>query len=148
MYKPRVYGASMLHHYGLWQVLAKDPDWDFVEWTASWPNVDEIHQDMAGEPVKDEVLINSWMNNVNEVLGSDFVLLYAGNAPKLRGALIEAGVAIGAGIPVCTVGLPLDHTWRFHRQVKCFATLQEAKLYLYRYTVAVPPNSRKRKESE
>src|SRR5262249_13197224 len=100
-----------------------------------------------GEPVKDEVLINSWMTNVNEVLGSDFVLLYCmGGGERLRGALIECGVAIGAGIPVCTVGLPEDHTWRFHRQVKCFDDLVAARHYLYKYTTMAPPNSRKRRE--
>jgi len=137
----------MLHHHALWQMLRTDPDWGFVEWTASWPNKAEIHQDLAGEQVSEEALVNSWMDNVNEVLSSDFVLLYAGQAPRLRGALIEAGVALGAGIPVCTVGLPLDHTWRHHRQVRWFPNLAEARFHLFKYTIAVPPNSRKRKES-
>jgi len=146
VYKPKIYTASKLRHYQLWQVLRKDPDWDFAEWTATWPQASNVANELAGEPVSEQEYCEAWMGNVNEVLNSDFVLLYKELTDKLRGALVECGVALGAGIPVCAVGLSLEHTWRHHKQVKCFDTLREARLYLYKYTVAVPPNSRKRRE--
>jgi hypothetical protein len=146
MYRPKVYTASHLKHQAMWNTIRTEPDWDFIDWTATWPNCPFAAKELAGEHVPDEAYTNAWMEGVNEVLSSDFVLLYSGGEERLRGALVECGVALGVGIPVCAVGLPPDHSWRYHRQVKCFRSLREARYHLFKYTVAVPPNSRKRRE--
>ena len=145
MYKPKVYTASKLRHIRLWRTLYDDADWNFVEWTASWVKDHAALAEANGEPVTSRQYQDGWVDNINDVKKSDFLLLYSGQENALRGALIEAGVAIAQGIPVLTVSVPLDHTWVFHPLVRCFSSLREARNHLYRYTTMAPPNRKGRK---
>jgi hypothetical protein len=140
MYKPKVYTASKLRHHLLWKKMREDIDWDFVEWTASWVDHPEIGNEMSGEEIAGSVFLQAWSQNIYDVRRSDFLLLYSGGENALRGALIEAGCALGIGLQVLAVGVPPDHTWTFHPAVKCFSSLVGARQHLYRFTTMVPPN--------
>lgn len=84
-----------------------------------------------------------WLRIVNEVLSSDRLILYAepGDFP-LKGALVEVGVALGAGKPVAAVlpGVELDASmrplgsWASHPCVTLHDTIGEA------LEVAAPPS--------
>jgi len=142
MYKPKVYTASKLHHHVLWKSLRANRDWDFVEWTASWIDVPQIQNELDGEPVELSVYSGAWSQNIWDVRRSDFLLLYAGRENALRGALIEAGCAIGNGIQVLAVGVSPDNTWLHHPGVKTFPNLVGARQHLYKFITMVPPNRR------
>jgi len=147
-YRPRVYTASILGEYRLWQTFAEDPDWAFCKFTASWPYKAQLEWE-ASEPPPQELLREAWQTNIREILDSDFLLLYGRLAriPPLRGALVEAGVALGNNIKIIAVGLDLEHTWAQHHLVVHVNSLRDARDYLQRYTVMAPPRSR-RTESE
>jgi hypothetical protein len=143
-YKPKVYTASTLAEHQLWRTFAEDPEWHFCHFTASWPYKAHLEWE-AAEPPNSEVLREAWQTNVKEIKDSDFVLLYArlATVPKLRGALVECGVAIADGIRIVAVGLDPEHTWSAHHLVIHVPTLREARNYLLRYTVMIPPRTRK-----
>jgi hypothetical protein len=142
-YRPRVYTASKIHHYTLWRKMKEDPDWNFVDWTASWVEHKDIGKENDGEAIDDRVFRHAWIANINDVRDSDFVLLYCGKENGLKGALIEAGAAIGMNCPVVAVGLPESHSWALHPLVWRFPSLAEARLYLFRFTVMIPKKQRK-----
>jgi hypothetical protein len=142
MYKPKVYTASKIHHHLLWKKMKEDIDWDFVEWTATWVEHPMIGNEAAGDPIDDAVFVDAWSQNIWDVRRSDFVLLYAGGSNALKGALIEAGCALGIGLQVLAVGLTSEHSWAFHPAVKCFPNLVGARQHLYKFTTMVPPNRR------
>jgi hypothetical protein len=144
-YKPKVYVASRLSEHKMWQVFANDDDWRFCKFTASWPWKAHLEWE-AAEPPDSSILREAWQTNVREILDSDFVLLYARLAPSLKGALVECGVALGAGIRIVAVGLDLEHTWGQHHLVINVPTLKEARNYLLRYTVMVPPRGRSHRD--
>lgn len=146
MYKPRVYTASRLKYFSLWQTFRDDPDWAFVEFTATW--IDKAYHEIEAQP-SEEMFSAAWIENIADIKRSDFVLAYAGGDLAIRNAMVEVGVALGNGIGVVAVGLDLDQfTWGYHPAVKRFSSLREARLHLYKYTAMVPPASRRRKEAE
>lgn len=124
--------------------MREDPEWDFVDWTASWVSHPDIDRDSLGEPIEDLVFRKAWIDNIHDVHSSDFVLLYSGKENALRGALIETGAAIGIGCPVIAVGLTPDHSWAFHPLVTRCDSLREARLHLFKFTVMIP---RKRRDA-
>ena len=146
-YRPRVYVASKLNEYKMWQVFANDDEWRFCKFTASWPWKAHLEWETTDRPSAD-VLREAWQINVREVLDSDFVLLYARLNPGLKGALVECGVALGAGIRIVAVGLEPEHTWGAHHLVIHVPTLKEARAYLLRYTVMVPPRNRRSSDAQ
>ena len=141
-YRPRVYTASKIPHYVLWRKLKEDEAWNFVDWTASWVDHPEIGKENDGEEITDRTFRLAWIANINDVRDSDFVLLYCGQEGALKGALIEAGCAIGMNMPVIAVGLPAEHSWAFHPLVTRCASLKEARLHLFRFTVMIPKKRR------
>jgi hypothetical protein len=100
--KARVYIASKLAHAEKWRQLFAGNE---VECSASW-----IHEIKNRDDNSAGDCIFGWRQNRLDVLGSDYVIVYSEPGETLRGALIEAGVAIGVGIQVFVVG-PLDGTW-------------------------------------
>jgi hypothetical protein len=143
-YRPKVYGASKIHHAKLWRTLRNDPEWDFVDWTANW--IDHPDLEEGQDPIwpSDETFRAAWIANINDVKIADFLLLYAGGEAGLKGALIECGAAIGLGIPVIAVRIDTMHSWANHPGVIRVPTLVEARTYLYRFTTMVPPTRRKK----
>jgi hypothetical protein len=145
-YKPKVYTASKIPHFVLWRKLKEDPDWDFVEWTASWVDHLEIGKENADGPIDNRTFRNAWIANINDVRRSDLVLLYCGHENALKGALVEAGAALSLGTPVVTVGLGPEHSWAFHSLVTRCQTLRDAREHLFRYTVLIPQKRRSENE--
>ena len=140
LYKPKVYTASKAHYHLLWKKMAEDPEWSFVEFTASWPNSPEILKELAGEPVDPDMLREGWMTNISEVIDSDFLLVYVKPSDPIKGTIFEAGVATGRSIPVLLVGdIDPRHSWRWHPNIRRFDSLREARDYLYRFITMAPP---------
>jgi len=147
-YRPRVYTASVLGEYRLWQTFAEDPDWSFCQFTASWPR--KAYLEFEDQPPIPELLREAWQQNIIEVRESDFLLLYArlAKVPPLRGALVECGAALAFGIRIIAVGLDPEHSWGAHHLVVHIPTLREAREYLLRYTVMVPPRTKRGSDAQ
>ena len=48
IYRPRVYTASVLGEYKMWQVFAEDREWSFCHFTASWPHKAHLELEAGG----------------------------------------------------------------------------------------------------
>lgn len=101
---PSCYTASKIEHAAKWRRLRRDVR---VKWTAHWPDI-----------AVDSTADNSkwfWQIDHQDIANSDFVLVYAEPGEHLRGALFEAGIAIGTGKRVVVVGEHSDYgTWQYH----------------------------------
>ena len=147
MYKPKVYTASKVYYHKFWKTLREDPEWDFVEWTASWVNHPDLENEIAGNEIDDDVYVTAWVQNLRDVKESDFFIAYTKYTDPLKGTLVEAGCALGSNIPVLAIGFSSEHTWLHHPGVKVFDSVQKARLHIYKHITMVPPN-RKRKPTD
>lgn len=106
----RVYTASKLQHRQRWKSLRSQ--WPGVTFTARWPDFEK------DKPDSNEEARNNWLKDEEDVRRADVVLVYAEEGEHLRGALVEAGMAIALGKTVLVVG---DHpdfgTWQHHPKV-------------------------------
>ena len=114
----RVYFASKLKHRAKWRAL-KDMR---VHAHARWLRHNEI-----GTPDTPEFASRFWVEDHEDVAAADYVIVYAEQGEHLRGALVEAGIAIALDVPVLVIG---DHpdfgTWQHHPSVTRCATLDDA----------------------
>lgn len=146
-YLPKVYTASKIWHAKLWRELASDPEWSHVEFTARWPWMAHLEEDRNIPPTATDFR-NFWYIDRTDVVRSDFVLLFAGDCVRqlrtfpqgddsdsLRGGLVEAGIALGAGKHVVTVGLGANHSWAHSAEVIKLPTLEEARNFFFRYSI-------------
>jgi len=102
--KIRVYTtAKIIHAEFLKNIRNK---WDEIYWTARWP----VTVNLSSEKIKPIVY---WLNdNIDDVVRSDYVILYAEQEDKLNISLGEIGVAIAHGKPIYFVGNnPAFHNW-------------------------------------
>ena len=107
-YRPRIYTASKLHKASLWISLRRE--WTGIEFTARW-------SDLVGrvDDSSDKAARTFWLHDIEDVKKSDSLLLLADPEDKLRGALVEAGVALGLGKHVMVVGSHPDFgSWHNH----------------------------------
>lgn len=115
----RVYTASKLHHRQRWVSLRSQ--WPGVTFTARWPDLEK------DRPSSDDEARSNWLKDEEDVRKADVVMVYAEDGEHLRGALIEAGMAIALGKTVLVVG---DHpdfgTWQHHPRVMHAADLDHA----------------------
>lgn len=124
--RTRVYGASRTHHAARWRDIRSAGT---VEIVSSW--IDE-----AG-PGETADMSELWQRVEREVTSSDRLVLFVqdGDFP-LKGALIEAGMALAAGVPVFVVLDPeikLEErslrplgSWARHPRVRFVPTLFDA----------------------
>lgn len=120
----RIYTASKLRHAPLWRGLIEE--WPEIEFTARWPvkHVGTVPDDPSYARV-------FWEHDLEDVSKSDGVLLYAEDSDKLRGGLVEAGMAIALGKFVIVVGKHFDYgTWQYHPLVHRSPNLDAARLLL------------------
>lgn len=120
----KLYTASKLKHAPLWRRLSEE--WTELDFVARWPtgHVDNI-------PDTEYYAKVFWQQDYEDVLASDVVLVFAEGDDKLRGALIEAGLAIAFGNAVIVVGEHSDYgTWQFHPSVHRVPSLAEARKLL------------------
>ena len=120
----KVYTASKLDKAPLWLRLIEE--WDEIEFVARWPR---LHVGTTPDaPCYAKVF---WQHDLEDVSESDIVLVYSEPHDKLRGALVEAGMALALQKPVIVVGEHLDYgTWQFHPLVYKVPDLEEARLLL------------------
>lgn len=114
----RVYFASKLHHGAAWRGL-KDPRVHaFARWLA--------HTE-AGTPDTPDNARKFWIEDLADVKAADAVIVYGATGDHLRGALVEAGIAIAYSIPVYVIGNHPDYgTWQYHPGVVRAETLEIA----------------------
>lgn len=107
-----IYVASKMRHAPLLQQLyLARPDAHFVNrWIWLEGNV----------PDSEVYARNFWLDDVHDVLSADVLICFAKDGDdKLRGALVEAGIALGAGKRVIVVGKHSDYgTWQHHPSVE------------------------------
>jgi nucleoside 2-deoxyribosyltransferase len=120
----KVYTASKLNKKDLWIELARD--WTEIQFTARWPvkHVGTVPDDPCFAKV-------FWVHDEEDVAAADVVLVYAEPEDKLKGALVEAGMAIATGKHVIVVGEHPDYgTWQYHPRVHRVKSLDDARLLL------------------
>lgn len=118
----KVYTASKLYHAEMWRTLHIDG----VEFTARWPR---LHVGTVPDDARYAKIF--WMHDEEDVRASDVVLVYAEPKDKLRGALVEAGMAIALGKDVIVVGEHDDFgTWQYHPLVHKAKDMKQVTLLL------------------
>ncbi len=120
----RVYTASKLKHAAMWrEMCAATPH---LQAHARW-----LKHSSIGTPDTPEHAAEFWLQDEQDVRDADAVLVYAADGDHLRGALVEAGIAIASGVPVVVVGKHPDYgTWQHHPGVTRMDDLASALLYL------------------
>lgn len=126
-YQIKVYFASKLAHAEKWRdlVYVEDGWGEIIEMVARWPHV------VALVPDDLEFIKHAWTQNQEDIARADVVVLYALPGENLRGALVEAGMALALGKPVILVGENSDYgTWRNHSGVHSVPDLDKARQLL------------------
>jgi nucleoside 2-deoxyribosyltransferase len=120
----RVYTASKLKHAAMWRDLcASTPH---LQAHARW-----LKHSTLGTPDTPEHAVEFWLQDEQDVKDADAVLVFATGDDHLRGALVEAGMAIAYGVPVIVIGKHADYgTWQHHPGVTRMDDLASALLYL------------------
>lgn len=116
----KVYTASKMKHAPKWLELHRNNKHIYchARWLKHTQIGTEDSADNAGE---------FWLQDEEDVKNADVLLLYAEEGEHLRGALVEAGIAIGHGIPVIVVGKHHDYgTWQHHPGVYIVKDLHDA----------------------
>lgn len=115
----RVYFASKLHHADRWRRLCAESK-EFIA-HARW-----LKHSTIGTPDTAEHARHFWLQDEQDVRDADAVVVFGGKGDHLRGALVEAGIAIACRIPVFVVGDHPDYgTWRHHPGVRMIAEITE-----------------------
>ena len=119
----RVYPASKLKHGAMWRKLCEDTSGIFLH--ARWLKHDRIHT-----PDTSDQAVMFWPQDVQDIKTADVVFVYAEKDDHLRGALVEAGIAIATGVPVVVIGNHPDYgTWQYHPLVVRALTIEKAIEY-------------------
>lgn len=122
-YEPRVYVASKITYATMFKEVQKN-HLD-IHFTMRWHF---YAGQMADSP---EYARHFWQHDIADILRSDFLVLYGEPEDRLRGALVEAGVALASGIPVIVVGEHTDYgTWQYHPAVVRVINLNQALSYI------------------
>jgi nucleoside 2-deoxyribosyltransferase len=117
----RVYTASKMKHAAMWRDLCTATP--HVQFHARW-----LKHSAIGTPDDSGQASEFWMQDVRD---ADAVLVYVEPGDHLRGALVEAGMAIAYGIPVCVIGKHQDYgTWQYHPMVTRVPDIQSALNWL------------------
>lgn len=108
----RVYTASKLSSAQMWRTL--HAAWPHVYFHARW-----LKHNAIGTPDLQEFAPRFWLEDETDVRQADAVLVYGLPGEHLRGALVEAGMAIAFRVPVIVVGEHPDYgTWQHHPGVR------------------------------
>ena len=118
----RLYTASKIPTGKIWRLLEKDPEWNHVFFASRWLR----HYDIS-TPDTPENASKFWQEDQSDVQKADALVILGFEGEHLRGALIEAGMAIAYGIPVIAVGNHIDYgAWQYHPLVHRVDTLKDA----------------------
>lgn len=112
----------LLHKRHLWKGAPFN-----IEVTSRWLDLVGHEVTASAEDFRD-----FWLIDLMDIRGSDALFIYGEpEHGSLRGALVEAGYALGCGLPVIACGnAPCFGTWKHHPMVRHFFGIEEAELYL------------------
>ena len=120
----RVYTASKLTTASEWRDLERS--WPHVFFHARW-----LKHNLVGTPDLQQFAEKFWLEDEQDVRSADAVLVWGRSGEHLRGALVEAGMAIAFGVPVIVVGAHPDYgTWQYHKGVFRCEDIVSAGMYL------------------
>ena len=118
--KIKVYLASKLHHSQMVRDLIIENTHD-VTWTNRWQWFE------SKVPDEKDFAQHFWENDFDDVDAADAVLVYGEGDDTLKGAILEAGYAIGKGKPVVIVGSSKSFgTWQYSQRVQRAETIVDA----------------------
>ena len=130
----RIYFASKLKHGQKWQDLCANNQGFIAH--ARW-----LKHNVMGTEDSAENAGEFWLQDEQDVQDADVVIVYAAPEDHLRGALVEAGIAIANNVPVIVVGEHPDYgTWQHHPGVSRAESLTAALIAAIR----TPPRYRRR----
>lgn len=111
-----IYTASRVRHAQKW-LDAREKGYPII---STW--IDE-----AG-PGETADMGELWIRCIHEARTADVVILYREDGEMLKGALVEVGAALGAGVPVLTVGCDdlSEYSWLNHLLVTRCDSLEDA----------------------
>lgn len=120
----RLYCASKFHRAEMWKKWEKTwPSWMKGKFTINSRWIWNYHGTIPDSPVFARI---AWEHDVQDVMSADILICFAEPEDKLRGALVEAGVALATGKRVILAGESEDFgTWQYHPLVQRVAGLQE-----------------------
>jgi nucleoside 2-deoxyribosyltransferase len=122
----RVYFASKLRHAEKWQTLCAGTS-EYIA-HARW-----LKHSRLGTPDTPEHAHDFWLQDEHDVRDADAVVVYAEQDDHLRGALVEAGIALACRIPVFVIGEHPDYgTWQYHPGVERVPDLEDLDQFLRR----------------
>ena len=120
----RVYTASTLKQAPLWRKLHETHPHIYCH--ARW-----LKHMAHGTPDTPEQASWFWQQDEEDVRDADALVAYADQTERLRGGLVEVGMAIAFGVPVIVVGAHFDcGTWQYHPAVTRVRDLDEAVAWL------------------
>lgn len=121
----KVYFASKMHHAEKWRNL-----YHFhknLHMVSRWPYLEPEVEPTAANAQK------FWDTDLLDIVSADYLIVYALEGENLRGALVEVGMAIGLGKTVICIGDSDEYgTWRYHKQVLNYETLEQALEFIIR----------------
>lgn len=127
----KVYIASKLHYAEKFQKLRTAWIEDGIDLHARWH--DQAALEHPGHDLSSEDFHIFWLVDEEDVKVADALILYGEPHDKLRGALVETGIAIGRGILVILVGdCPDFGTWQHHPCVARADSMEHARTMLLR----------------
>jgi hypothetical protein len=127
----KVYIAGKLHYAPVFRKLREEWKVDGIDLHARWHDQAELEH--AEHELTAEDFHIFWQVDEEDVKQSDAVIVYGKAHDKLRGALIEAGIGIGAGILTILVGdCPDFGTWQHHPTVARAESMEHARNMLLR----------------
>ncbi len=104
----KVYVASNLKHRSMWIALIAKLQ---IVTTSRWLIMSESKDDR-------EFRASVWTACIEDVKSADVLLYYKGEGDSMKGALVEIGIALGAGIPIVVCGHgPFDNSFFCHSLV-------------------------------
>lgn len=93
---------------------------DRIEFTSRWIDSEFFDDDKFHMGVK----TRGWVIDHVDVVKSDALLIFGNLNDELRGALVEAGIAIALNRPVLACGFSKSFgTWQYHPNVLRFPTI-------------------------
>lgn len=129
----KVYVASKLHHAPMWRSL-RDAWRPHVVINSRWIDTTD------GEPDTHDNAPNFWKIDIEDVRNADFLICFGNREDVLRGALYEAGIAVGLYIPVLCVGdSPSFGTWQYGPGVIRYDVLDKAYRHIVNATFRKKP---------
>lgn len=120
----RVYTASQMHHADRWRALCRRSLQILCH--ARW-----LKHAALGTPETAANAREFWQQDEQDVRDADALMVFAAPGDRLRGALVEVGIALACGVPVIVIGEHPDYgTWQYHPGVTRVADLEAALEHL------------------